>query len=146
MTINHFLESIAETLRTLWPNRHVFTDEIPKDADGNFYVRVIDSAQSHELDRRFKRGASFEVLYFRDDKDAMGFLDFSETMYDNFRILRVVNGGARRGVHLRNQAARANSGAHAYQFTFDVDFIFWEVEGQGDKMDALNQNTATKEA
>ena len=48
MTLNNFLEAVAEKLVGLWPDRHVFVNEIPKDSDGNFFVGIIESDTGKE--------------------------------------------------------------------------------------------------
>ena len=50
MTLNDFLEAIAKKLIARWPVRHVFVNRIPAEADGNFYVRVIETTQEQKLD------------------------------------------------------------------------------------------------
>ena len=41
MTLNNFVEAIAAKLAALWPDRKVYIDEIPKDADGQLFVGII---------------------------------------------------------------------------------------------------------
>lgn len=69
MTLNNFLEAVAEKLVGLWPDRHVFVNEIPKDSDGNFFVGIIEATQEKKLDRRRRRHVQIEVLYFLASKD-----------------------------------------------------------------------------
>ncbi len=54
MTLNNFLEAVASKLGEIWPDRKVYVDEIPKDADGQFFVGIIESGQEKHLDRRRK--------------------------------------------------------------------------------------------
>ena len=70
MTLNNFLEAVAEKLVGLWPDRHVFVNEIPKDSDGNFFVGIIEATQEKKLDRRRRRHVQIEVLYFLASKDS----------------------------------------------------------------------------
>ena len=58
MTLNNFIEAIAGKLTAVWPDRKVYVDEIPKDADGQFFVGIIESEQEKHLDRRWKRWSS----------------------------------------------------------------------------------------
>lgn len=115
MTLNNFLESIAMKLVGLWSDRHVFVNEIPKEADGNFFVRVIDTSQEKKLDRRRRRTVQFEVLYFLASKDNMKFNEWAETMFDEFESLSVhektevvdgVETDVRRTIRLTNISAR----------------------------------------
>lgn len=133
MTLNNFLESIAMKLVGLWSDRHVFVNEIPKEADGNFFVRVIDTSQEKKLDRRRRRTVQFEVLYFLASKDNLEFNAWAETMFDEFESLsvhektEVVNGvekDVRRTIRLTNISARKDDDQRVFQFLFDADFYF----------------------
>lgn len=133
MTLNNFLESIAVKLVGLWPDRHVFANEIPKNADGNFFVRVVDTSQERKLDRRRRRTVQFEVLYFLASKDNLEFNAWAETMFDEFESLSVhektefVNGvetDVRRTIRLKNISARKDDDQRVFQFLFDADFYF----------------------
>ena len=88
MTLNDFLEAIAKKLIARWPVRHVFVNRIPAEADGNFYVRVIETTQEQKLDRRRVRTTRFEVCYLQADRDNLSFNTWLEAMLDN--ILPVV--------------------------------------------------------
>ncbi len=140
MTLNELTRAVAARLRALWPDRPVYVDDIPREADGCLYIGLIDSEQGQELDRRFKRSVSFQILYFRADQDALAYQDWAEALYDGFRTLEA--GG--RTVRLKNRSARENGGQRCYQFTFDADLLFWEVRGGG-TMQALAQTINDKE-
>ena len=73
MTVNKILEAIASKLSEIWPDRNVFVDKIPKGADGNFFVGVIETNQEKKLDRRRTRSCQIEVLYFLKSDDNMAF-------------------------------------------------------------------------
>lgn len=133
MTLNNFLESIAVKLVGLWPDRHVFANEIPKNADGNFFVRVVDTSQERKLDRRRRRTVQFEVLYFLASKDNLEFNEWAETMFDEFESLSVhektevvdgVETDVRRTIRLTNISARKDDDQRVFQFLFDTDFYF----------------------
>lgn len=133
MTLNNFLESIAVKLVGLWPDRHVFANEIPKNADGNFFVRVVDTSQERKLDRRRRRTVQFEVLYFLASKDNLEFNEWAETMFDEFESLSVhektevvdgVETDVRRTIRLTNISARKDDDQRVFQFLFDADFYF----------------------
>lgn len=133
MTLNNFLESIAMKLVGLWSDRHVFVNEIPKDSDGNFFVRVVDTSQEKKLDRRRRRTVQFEVIYFLASKDNLEFNEWAETMFDEFESLSVhektefVNGvekDVRRVIRLTNVSARKDDDQRVFQFLFDADFHF----------------------
>lgn len=133
MTLNDFLEAVAEKLVGLWSDRHVFVNEIPKDSDGNFFVGMIEASQEKKLDRRRRRTVQFEVLYFLASKDNLEFNAWAETMFDEFESLSVhektefVNGvekDVRRVIRLTNVSARKDDDQRVFQFLFDADFHF----------------------
>lgn len=64
MTLANFLSAIARKLTGIWPDRLVYTGEIPQNADEQFFVGIIESGQGKHLDRRRTRTIQFEVLYF----------------------------------------------------------------------------------
>lgn len=125
MTLNNFIEAIAGKLAGVWPDRKVYVDEIPKDADGQFFVGIIESGQEAHLDRRRKRSIQIEVLYFLKSKENMEFNAWAEEMYDQFETLTVKETDQKtRTIRLTNQRARPDKNARVYQFTFDADFFF----------------------
>lgn len=133
MTLNDFLEAVAEKLVGLWSDRHVFVNEIPKDSDGNFFVGMIEASQEKKLDRRRRRTVQFEVLYFLASKDNTKFNEWAETMFDEFEILSVhektevvdgVETDVRRTIRLKNISARKDDDQRVFQFLFDADFYF----------------------
>lgn len=140
MTLNELTWAAAARLRALWPDRPVYVDDIPREADGCLYIGLIDSEQGQELDRRFKRSVSFQILYFRADQDALAYQDWAEALYDGFRTLEA--GG--RTVRLKNCGARENGEQRCYQFTFDADLLFWEAVS-GETMQTLAQTINDKE-
>ena len=124
MTLNNFLEAVAEKLVGLWPDRHVFVNEIPKDSDGNFFVGIIEATQEKKLDRRRRRHVQIEVLYFLASKDNLDFNEWSEKMLDEFESLTVVETENRsRLVRLTNVTARKDDDSRVYQFLFDAVVI-----------------------
>ena len=140
MTLNELTRAVAARLRTLWPDRPVYGDDIPREADGCLYIGLIDSEQGQELDRRFKRSMSFQILYFRADQDALAYQDWAEALYDGFRALEIDG----RTVRLKNCRARENGEQRCFQFTFDADLLFWEARG-GETMQTLAQTINDKE-
>ena len=140
MTLNELTRAVAARLRALWPDRPVYVDDIPREADGCLYIGLIDSEQGQELDRRFKRSVSFQILYFRADQDALAYQDWAEALYDGFRTHEA--GG--RTVRLKNRSARENGEQRCYLFTFDADLLFWEAVS-GETMQTLAQTINDKE-
>ena len=145
MTLNNFLRAIAAELTEIWPDRRVYVDKIPKDADGNFFVGIIESNQDSRLDRRCQRDIQFEVLYFLRTDENMAFNDWAESMYDNFEDLSVVESEDKvRLIHLTNQKARKDGDARVFQFLFDAKFSFVNAENNPNRMESLEQKEVIK--
>ncbi len=124
MTVNKILEAIASRLSEIWPDRNVFVDKIPKGADGNFFVGVVETNQEKKLDRRRTRRCQIEVLYFLKSDDNMAFNDWADTMYDNFETLNVEESANKtRRLYLTGQTARKDE-SRVFQFLFDVNMNF----------------------
>lgn len=144
MTVNKFMEAVASKLTEIWPSRKVFVDEIPKDADGNFFVGSIETSQEKRLDRRRTRSYQFEVLYFLRTDDNMAFNDWAESMYDNFEFLDVVETGTEnRRIALTGQTARKDE-TGVFQFIFDANFFFVLAPEADDPMENLDQREELK--
>jgi hypothetical protein len=145
VTLNNFVEAIAAKLAALWPDRKVYIDEIPKDADGQLFVGIIESGQEKHLDRRRKRSIQFEVLYFLTSKENMGFNAWAEAMYDQFETLTVQETDHKtRTIRLTGQKAKQNKNACVYQFTFDADFFFVLAPPETPSMETLYQTEEVK--
>ena len=119
--------------------------EIPKDADGQFFVGIIESEQEKHLDRRWKRSIQFEVLYFLNTKENMEFNAWAETMFDQFDVLTVKETDQKdRTVRLTGQKATPNKNARVFQFTFDADFFFVVTPPEIPFMENLDQTEEVK--
>lgn len=133
MTLNDMVQAAAARLKELWPERKVRGGEIPRDADGSFFVDVTDSGQTDELDRRGHKSVSMQVLYFLKSRDSLDYLEWAEAMYDGFRRLDVCG----HSVRLTNRKARPDNENRYYQFLFDLDLHFVEARESGDVMGSL---------
>lgn len=141
MTLANFLSAIAQKLTELWPDRLVYAGEIPQNADGQFFIGIIESGQEKRLDHRRTRTIQFEVLYFLRSKDTMAFQAWAEAMYDNFDTLTVKEDGEKaRVVHLTGQKARPDDNARVYQFLFDASFHAVLAPGEIPPMENLEQS------
>lgn len=139
MTLEQMTQAAGQRLRELWPEREVYVNKMPTDADGNFFLEVTESDQGKGLDRCIHRSVSFRVCYFLQNEDNMDYLAWAETMYDTFRVLEVQNGDARSRVSLINRKAGMNNEQRCYQFLFEVKFTFWETEEAGELMERMEQ-------
>lgn len=133
MTMNDVLQAVAGKLKSLWPDRKVHCNEIPRDADGTFHISFTDTEQHQKLDRRYHRSVGVQILLFLASRETMEYLDWAEQMYDNFRYLTA-------GDHLlrlHNCSAQKDSESRFFQFLFDIDMNFVEAAPDSDPMENL---------
>lgn len=149
MTLNDFLEAIAKKLIARWPVRHVFVNRIPAEADGNFYVRVIETTQEQKLDRRRVRTTRFEVCYLQADRDNLSFNTWLEAMLDDFETLSVFEKtedgtDVFRSLRLTNVSANQDGDERFFSFRFDARLNFVITPDVIPSMYYLDQNNTIK--
>ncbi|TVX91899.1 phage tail terminator family protein [Paenibacillus agilis] len=115
MTVNDLIKAIAKRLKSVYPDRLIYVDEIPKAADGHHFIRCMEQKHETKLGRRRMRTYSFEVLHFKSAKDNMAFHDWAEKLYFEFEQLDV-NGQV---VHVSKAQAEPGDDM-VFHFTFDV--------------------------
>ena len=136
MTLNDFLEAIAKKLIARWPVRHVFVNRIPAEADGNFYVRVIETTQEQKLDRRRVRTTRFEVCYLQADRDNLSFNSVFEKTEDGTDVFR--------SLRLTNIAANQDGDERFFSFRFDARLNFVITPDVIPSMSYLDQNNTIR--
>ena len=52
MTVNEIMSALALRLGELFPERAVYYTQIPREADGNHYIRCTDQSHTKKLGRR----------------------------------------------------------------------------------------------
>lgn len=145
MTLRNLTQAVARRLAGLWPERQVYVDGIPKGADGNFFVGIVESDQTQGLGRRMRRTVQFQVLYFLHRHDSMAFQDWAEAMYDGFDRLEVREGeGRMRTVRLSGQRARDGADQGVYQFLFEADLFLLLAQEPAPTMEHLDQREDKK--
>ncbi len=144
MTIEDLIRAIAAKLTALWPGSQVFVDEIPRQADGNLFIGLIDSEQRRGLGLRRERLYQFEVLYFLRSRKNMDFWAWAESMYQHFDELTVDTGAGARVVHLTGQAARSDDDNRVYQFMFNAEIMGVHLPEITDPMEELQYEEKVK--
>lgn len=120
LSVNACLEAIAAQLEALFPKRLVFVDRIEAGADGNHLIRCVEQSQERALGPVRRRAYSFEVAYFANNRDPLGFNAWAEALYPAFEYLQV--GENKKLLHCQNCQARDGEDM-VYHFTFEVEFF-----------------------
>jgi hypothetical protein len=133
------LRAIADRLRTLWPDKKVYVDEVPANIDGNMSIMSRESSIVKGLDRRRRVRYQFEVLYFLDSHDTMSYLDWSDTMLGGLEAISVDG----RVVHTSELTAFELDRVMHVTVGIDASIVF--VPEAGDTMDTLQLTAETGE-
>ena len=140
MTVNEILSALAHKLGELFPDRAVYYTQIPRDADGNHYLRCTTQSHTKKLGRRRERAYSFEVLYFCQKGDALVFNDWAEVLYSELETL-TANGQV---VHITSaQAGPGDDGV--FHFVFDITVSGLLDPPTGEPMAELEMREGLKE-
>lgn len=140
MTVNEIIKGIAKQLEQLYPDKMVYVDEIRRGANENFCVHCIDQAHTRNLDRRRTRSYSFEILYFKAEKDSMNFNDWAEGMYWGFERIQV---GDRILTPIDAQAE--DGGDMVYHFMFDINLTGLIDKSAGEPMSGFRMEGGLKD-
>ena len=140
MTVNEIMSALALRLGELFPERAVYYTQIPREADGNHYIRCTDQSHTKKLGRRRERAYSFEVLYFCREGDALVFGDWAETLSSELETL-TVNGQV---VHITGAQAEPGDDM-VFHFVFDVTLSGLLDPPAGEPMEDLEMREGLKE-
>lgn len=140
MSLVDLLQACAAKLKELWPDREVYVGEIPQNANGAFSVGLTAVEQEQRLRRRHIRTVGMQVLYFREDRDTLAYLEWVEAMLDDFRVLAWGD----QLVQLTNRTARNSESGDCYQFLFNVVLNLVEAVPAGESMEWLETTETMK--
>lgn len=138
MTADAVIRGTARKLKELWPGKKVWVDEVPRDADGGFFVALNNPAQQAELAGRRRRTGTVNITYFTKERDNMAYHAWAETMFQNFDYLLAG------GQLYHCKALHAEQVGRDYHFIFDVDIGLFFADPPGEKMGALQQEGGIK--
>ena len=132
MTQRDVLEAVAEHLRSLWPDKAVYVNEIPQHADGAFFVHVVEAGYTKLLDRRREIDMMLDVSYFLASNDTFYYTEWQDEFMRSIRLLNVKS----IYVHCRN--IRADLHDRIAHVTFGIRVYVLEPEIEEDPMKELD--------
>lgn len=90
-SINDLRIGINQTLDKEFPNINIHGEEIEQGFEEPcFFIKVLSSGQSKELNRRYKKNISFDIHYFSDKEDInLDCLDMADKLYEVLEYLNV---------------------------------------------------------
>lgn len=130
MKLTELVQGIGGRLGELFPERLMYVDKIPAEADGNFLLNIISAGGRRGISSRKSRAVSFDLLYFSRANDKLDFMEWSDTMHELFTDIDA--GG--QIFHTKDRTARCDDMVFHFLFAVDVSYIEFE---QGELMEKL---------
>lgn len=94
-SINEIKIGINQVLDREFPAVTIYGEEIKQGFEEPcFFIKVLDSSQDKELNRRYKKNISFDIHYFSDKEDDINSdcLDMADNLYEVLEYIKVKNG------------------------------------------------------
>lgn len=90
ITVNGVRNLVIQALEQRFPNMPVFGEEVAEEPDEPyFYVNLFAVAMNRELDRRYKRSHSFNIILYGVTIEGMH--DIAEQLYEQMEYINVDN-------------------------------------------------------
>lgn len=128
---NKVLTASAAKIKVGIPSHAVYTDEIPQNADGKIFVRIIEDAREDFCNRTHYH-FDLEALYFQEEHDTFTYGQWVDAMFAALKTADV-DGLA---LTFKDRRARQDADNRFYQFLFALDFTVMGIE-RGDPMQTL---------
>lgn len=138
ITVNDFVNAIADKLKKLYPDYDVYADEIKQEEQEElkktltnyFFIYVIDITKNQELGTRCQRVYNFDIFYFQPENENINFFNWTETMMLEFKCLKVGDDL----YHVTDiEFTKDDDVGH---FTFEIKFYTIEIQPK-DNMETL---------
>lgn len=132
ITVNDFVNAIADKLKELYPDYDVYADEIKQEQilSNYFFIHVVDITKKHELGTRCQRVYNFDIFYFQPENENINFFNWTETMMLEFKCLKVGDDL----YHVTDiEFTKDDDVGH---FTFEIKFYTIEIQPK-DNMETL---------
>lgn len=139
--INEMIKGIAADLKLIYPDKNIYSDEVPEGADDSFFIDVEKINYEKLVSNSRKMTVSFHVYYFCKNENStrnIKYFEFAENMTQALDIITV--SGKKVGTH--NHKAERND--DTYRFGFEVSLII-PVKSKDDFMESLKIECEVKE-
>lgn len=131
MKLRELVQGIGTLAAELFPGKLMYVDEIPADAEGNFFLAITEQRGSDGISARRSRFVGFDLMYFSEAGDGFSFLEWADIMQDGMKLIRAGE------FTLHTSSRRALNEDMVYHFLFDISAEYIEYTPQGEKMEHL---------
>lgn len=122
MKLKSVVEGIGKRLGECFPDKLISVDNIPANADGNFFLNIIEQSANEGISARRSRAFRFDVVYFSAKDDKYAFLDWVDAMHNALREFAV------EGQIVRAKNRNTHAEDMAYHFLFEVSAEYIEID------------------
>ena len=122
MKITELAQGIGKQLAELFPDRLMFVDRIPAEADGQFFLNVVEVRDDVGISSRRTRSATLDLLYFSRADDRIAYFEWAEKLCEGFRTVKA----GEQLLHTR--ARRTHAEEMVYHFIFEIGAEYVEFE------------------
>ncbi len=119
---NKVLTAVAANIKAALSAHAVYINEIPRESDGNIFVRIIEDARE-DFCYRTHYHFDFEALYFQAEHDTFTYGEWVDAM---FAALKTIEADDLLLI-VKEKSARQDTDNRFYQFLFALDFTVIEI-------------------
>lgn len=130
--MNQVKDGVIRKLKTLYPDEKVSDEKIRQGLENvRFFVKVLDTAQNREIDRRYKRCVFLDIHYFASNYEEA--YEVAETLYEGMEYIQV-------GEHtVRGTGMRSEIVDDVLHFFVSYDYHVIKPKAPGTKLQGLEQ-------
>lgn len=142
VTINKVRAAINKQLGRVFPDAEIYDEEIKQDLEGAaFFVALLDSSHTRELDRRYKRTHFFDIHYFPTESNMTNYKlnQVAEELYANMELVEYGDGNIT-GENMKHEYLGG-----ILHFFVDYTISIYKEKEDIPKMENLTQDRIFKE-
>ncbi len=138
-TINDVVDGVAAALFAAYPDVTLYEEKIKQGGkEPSFFIGLVNSGQTKQLGRRYRRTQTFDVHYFHPGDENRPQREVAERLYSALEIIELPDGRARTA-NMNHQIVDG-----VLHFTFDCDFFVFKEREPEVKMQTITQKIGLK--
>lgn len=134
MKYGAIFSAIAAAVHRAFPNKPIYINEIPANADGAIFIRMVEAAVI-DLGNRKRYTPMFEISYYLADGDTFAYNEWLDGIFSELQSIAVEE----KVLMTFDKRARHDTDSRSYQFTFSLDYSLYTIYG-GEMMRNLKTN------
>ena len=124
MTYGAIFSAIADAVHRAFPEKPIYINEIPANADGVVFIRMVEAAVT-DFGNRKRYTPMFEISYYLADGDTFSYNEWLDGIFPALQSITVEE-----NILLTfDKRARHDTDSRSYQFTFSLDYSLYTIRG-----------------